>query len=320
MIRPLFTALSAAALAYAIQPAIAQVPDRVEWTISPSGRDSEPGRVQFSIEYRSENGRGRSMWSNTTDLAELAGLNAQQLAAEGPVRFSIVREAGRFDCEGIARQGRGTGDCSFTPDAAFNAGLARRGIGTPTRQQSYSLTLARVGVSLLDALDRNGYQRPDIDGLVAAGIHRVDADYIGAMAAAGYRVGEVGGLVRMRIHRVTPEFVSALAAAGYRPSADMAVRLRIHGATPEYIRDLAAAGGTGFDTDDLVNMRIHRVSAEFIRELRALGYDRLTAQQLTTMRIHRVSADFVRRMNEVAGRRLSPEELVSRRIRPDRYS
>jgi hypothetical protein len=320
MIRPLLTALSAAVLTYAIQPAVAQIPDRVEWTISPSGRDGEPGQVQLTIEYRSENGRGRNMWSNTTDLADLAGLSAQQLAGEGPVRFSMVREAGRFDCEGTARQGRGTGDCSFTPDAAFSAALARRGIGTPSRQQSYSLTLARVGAALLDVLDRNGYQRPDIDGLVSAGIHRVDAGYIAAMAAAGYRVGEVGGLVRMRIHRVTPEFVGALAAAGYRPSAEMAVRLRIHGATPDYIRELAAAGGTGFEADDLISLRIHRVTPEFIRELRSLGYDRLTAQQLTSMSIHDVSANFARRMNEEAGRRLSPEELVSRRIRSDRYS
>lgn len=317
MIRQFVAALSAAVAAYVVQPAaIAQVPDRVGWTIEPAGA-SDPGRVQFSIGYR--RARGSSQWSNTTDLAELPGLTAAQLAADNaPVRFQLVRESGRFDCEGVARRGRATGDCGFTPDPAFAAALARYNIAAPEREQSYSLALARVSISMVEELRRQGYRTPEASDLVGAGIHRVDAAYIRDMAAAGYRVGTVDGLVQMRIHRVTPDYISALAAAGYRPSAQMAVQLRIHGATPEYIRALGAAGATGFDTDDLVAMRIHGVSPEFVGALRGLGYERLTAENLTAMRIHGVTEAFVRRANEEAGRRLSPDELVSERLMPRR--
>jgi len=319
MIRQFVIAASTVLLACAAQPPVAiaqEVPDQVDWTLAPSGDDRN--QVQFAISYRS--GRGQSMWSNTTPLSELGGLTAEQLAGDStPVRFRIVREAGRFECEGVARRGRGSGECTFTADPAFAAALARHGIAAPTRSQSYSLALARTSIAVVEELGRQNYQRPDVSDLVSAGIHRVDADYIRGMADAGYRVGTVDGLVQMRIHRVTPDFVEALAAAGYRPSADMAVRLRIHGATPDYIRALGAAGGTGYDTDDLVSMRIHRVTPEFLSAMRSLGYERLSASQLTSMRIHRVDADFVRRMNEMEGRRLTPEELVSRRLRPDRY-
>jgi hypothetical protein len=317
MIRQLAIATSAALLTYALQPAaVAQVPDRVDWTIAPAGAD-QANRVQFSIGYR--RGRSSNNWSNTTDLAELPGLTAGQLAADNaPVRFQIVREAGRFDCEGVVRRGRGTGECSFTADPAFTAALARHRIAAPTREQSYSLALARVSIAMVEELARQGYQTPDADDLVGAGIHRVDAAYIRDMAAAGYRVGRVEGLVAMRIHRVTPDYISALAAAGYRPNAEMAVQMRIHGATPDYIRALGAAGATGFDTDDLVALRIHGVRPEFVGELRTLGYERLSAEDLTSMRIHGVSADFVRRANEDAGRRLTPDELVSERINPRR--
>ncbi|MGE3397015.1 MAG: hypothetical protein AB7H79_08960 [Sphingomonas sp.] len=318
MIRHFVIAASTVLLACAASPpAVAQqVPERVDWTIAPADRDG--GQIQLSIGYRS--GRGRSMWSNTTDLSELDGLTSQQLAGDGlPIRFRIVREAGRFDCEGVARRGRGAGECRFEADPAFATTLSRHRIAAPTRSQSYSLALARVGIALIEELGRQDYQRPEVDDLVSAGVHRVDVAYVRGMANAGYRVGTVDGLVRMRIHRVTPDYIEALAAAGYRPSADMAVRLRIHGATPDYIRALAAAGGTGYGTDDLVNMRIHRVSPEFIGALRSMGYERLSASQLTSMRIHRVEADFIRRMNEAAGRRLTPEELVSRRLRPDRF-
>ena len=195
MIRQLVVAASAALLTYVVQPAaIAQVPDRVDWTISPAG-ENDADRVQFSIGYR--RARGSSNWSNTTDLAELAGLTAAQLAGENtPVRFQIVREAGRFDCDGVARRGRGTGECSFTPDPAFTAALARHRIAAPDREQSYGLALARVGIAMVDELERQGYQTPAVDDLVGAGIHRVDADYIRGMAAAGYRVGTVDGLVQ----------------------------------------------------------------------------------------------------------------------------
>lgn len=316
MIRQFAIAASAALLTYAAQPAaLAQVPPRVDWTIAPSGNDA--GRVQFSIGYR--NGRSNSNWSHTTDLAELPGLTRDQLAGDStPVRFQLVREAGRFDCEGFVRRGRGAGECSFVADPAFAAALARHDIAAPTREQSYGLALARTGIAMVEELRRQGYRTPDVDDLVAAGIHRVDADYIGGMARAGYRVGTVDGLVQMRIHRVTPDYIAALQAAGYRPSAEMAVQLRIHGATPEYIRALGAAGASGFDTDDLVALRIHGVRPEFVAELRALGYERLSAENLTSMRIHGVSADFVRRANEEAGRRLSPEELVSERLSPRR--
>ena len=321
MIRNFVIAASTALLACAAQPPAAiaqQVPERVDWTIAP-GDSGNANRVQFTISYRS--GRSNNMWSNSTELSELGGLTPAQLAGDGtPVSFQIVREAGRFDCEGIARRGRGTGECRFNADPAFAAALSRHGIAAPSHAQSYSLALARVGIALVEELGRQRYQTPAIDDLVSAGVHRVDVDYVRGMANAGYRVGTVDGLVQMRIHRVTPDYVEALAAAGYRPSAEMAVQLRIHGATPDYIRALAAAGGTGYDTDDLVSMRIHRVTPELLAALRTLGYGRLTAEQLTSMSIHRVSPDFIRRMNEAEGRRLTPEELISRRLRPDRYS
>lgn len=286
-------ALAAAALALlacaAQPPAIAEVPDEVTWTVAPDGDagDDANERVQFSIGYRQ--GGSRSNWSSGTDLAELEGLQAAQLAgAGGPVRFRIVREAGRFDCDGLARQGRGTGTCRFAPDAAFGAALAQRGVGTPDRQESYNLALARVGIALVDEFQRQDYRRLSVGDLVSAGIHRIDVDYVRAMAAAGYRVGDVDALVSMRIH----------------------------GVTPAYVRELADAGGTGYAAQDLVSMRIHGVTPQFVGELRTLGYEGLGADDLTAMRIHGITAAFARRAIAEAGELPTPDDLVSRRLHP----
>lgn len=312
MIRQFIAVASAALLACAAQPpASAEVPERIGWTVSPAGDRTD--EVQLSLRYRTAT--SNSTWSSSIGVAELQGIAPAQLAAESAtdVRFQIVREAGRFLCEGSVRRGSGAGDCSFEADAGFAATLAERGVGRPDREDSFHLALARVGIALVEELARQDYRTPNVDGLVAAGIHRVDVDYVREMAAAGYRVGTVDGLVQMRIHRVTPDYVTALAAAGYRPDADMAVQMRIHRVTPDYIREIGATRDR-FSTDDLVAMRIHNVTPAFVSELNTLGYRDLSADNLTAMRIHGVTGDFVRRQIGATGDRPSPDELVSRRI------
>lgn len=285
--------------------AVGQLPETVNWSVEPESRSE----VQFSISYRTAN--VRSNWSSTTPASELRGLD---LSAEGPVSFAVTRDAGRFDCEGVMRRGRGTGDCRFEGDAAFAAALERRGIGTASRADLYQLALARVGLGLADELGEQRHARPSIDELVQMGVHGADVAYVREMGAAGYRGGNADGLVSMRIHGVTPDLLRSLAEAGYPADAALAVNLRIHGATADYIAGMRRAAGHRFAGDDLVSMRIHGVTPEWVGELARLGYPNLEASQLISMRIHGVTGDFVRDAVEKAPARPSPEQLVSLRI------
>lgn len=285
--------------------AVAQLPETVNWSVEPASR----GEVQFSISYRTTN--VRSNWSSTTPAAELRGLD---LDAEGPVSFVVTRDAGRFDCEGVMRRGRGTGDCRFEGDSAFAAALERRGIGRPSRSDLYQLALARVGLGVVDELARQQHARPTVDELVQMGVHGADVAYVREMGEAGYRRGRADGLVQMRIHGVRPDLMRSLAEVGYPADAGLAVNLRIHGADSDYIAGMRRAAGHRFAGDDLVAMRIHGVTPEWVGELARLGYPNLEASQLIAMRIHGVTGDFVRDAVEKAPARPSPEQLVSLRI------
>ena len=75
--------------------------------------------------------------------AELAGDGGQ-------VRFRIARDAGTLDCEGVARRGRGTGECSFSPTRSFAATLAERGIGPPTADEQFSMAMHDIGLDYVD--------------------------------------------------------------------------------------------------------------------------------------------------------------------------
>jgi hypothetical protein len=290
---------------------------RVEWTAGPADPMGGEPAVHLALSYR-ERG-GHSSHSRAWPLRQLEGLGSAQLASEAgaPVRFTIARQAGRLDCEGLARRRRGTGECVFSPDASFASELQRRGIGRPTTAQQYQLAVQDVGLPLVEELARQDYPRPSVDQLVAMGIHGATVPFLRGLDSAGYRLGDLDDLVAFRIHGVTPRFIGELAAVapayGRLPARDL-VALRIHGVTPELIRRYDSLGYRGLGQDDLVSMSIHGVTPEYIGQLAELGYRGLPVGQLVSMRIHGVTPDYVRALK--AGGYPAPEagQLVGMRI------
>jgi beta-lactamase regulating signal transducer with metallopeptidase domain len=139
------------------------------WEVRPS---QEPGRVQVHLR------EGKSSYGTTVDAALINALAPGQLGREGPVAFSIRRDAGTFTFEGVMRKGVGAGTFSFTPDPAFAVELVKRGFARPTGIQQRRLAGADIGYAYLDELNRQGYQKPDLAQLVRAAEHDVNLTYL----------------------------------------------------------------------------------------------------------------------------------------------
>jgi hypothetical protein len=325
-----------------VAPAAAQQMESISWSIDPTGGGSA-GRIQLTIQSR-WGGNSESSWSNDRPISELSGLSPAQLAGpSGPVRFALVREAGRFDCAGHAGNYGGSGACSFAPDAGFASFLQARGIGAPSRQQAFSLAMSGVGRDLVDALDKGGFQRPNVDQLTAMGIHGATADYVQVLSGLGYRLSaddvvafkihgvepdyvrqlatigpqlqriQPGDLVSLKIHGVSAEFVREIAAIQpefRNVTADELVAMAIHGVRPDLARSFVRLEGRRLDSDDLVSMAIHGVTSSYIEQLAALGYRNLSADNLVSMAIHGVSPGYVQSLQRAGMARLSAEQLV----------
>ena len=325
-----------------------EIPAALDWEIRPTDRaEAAAGAVSFQIGFRSEHHSWRT--GRDVPLADLAGLTAVQLAADGqPVSFVIHHDAGDFRCKGAVSDRRGIGTCVYAANPGFAAALARRGVvGGLEPYPQFELAMSDVGLAYVDELKRERYATPSTDDLVRAGTHGAGLKQLLAMDAAGYRFGDVASLVHARDHGVSATYIEALRAAGYRrlTGADLVVlrdhgvsagyiselrdagyggftpeqlvRLRDHGVSGGFVTDLRKAGYAGLSADDLTHLRDHGVTGGFVADLAAAGYERMPPADLARLRDHGVSAGFVRIANR-GGQRLSPDELIRLRERGGR--
>lgn len=278
--------------------------------------------VQFGLSYtvrRSGRPDGRGNSSRPQPWTALDGLDPGAVA--GPagrlVDFRLDREAGDLHCSGATTGGGAGGSCRFEPDPSFAEALEARTGEAPGEGRLFHLAMSAFSLDTLAELDRQGYERPRLDELVAAAIHGVDGGYVRDMAASGYRLQDLERLTAFRIHDVTPDYIAAMAALGpeFRnlPAEDL-MALSLHDVTPDYVRGLAASGIATGDAGDLVGLRIHGVTPEGVRALAAAGYGDLSAEQHMAFAIHEVTPAFIRGLAEAGHRDLDADQLVSLRI------
>lgn len=287
----------------------------IQFTITRRTRDD---RAQLSLTYGGK-GRGRSQNSGPQAWNDLRGLDPSDLDRDPPaaVAFEIVRPAGTVACSGVGGGGTATGGCRFAADEGFEDALASRVGSRPETRQLFQLALSDFRLETLDELQRQDYPRPDLNEVVAMGIHGVDAAYVRGIAGAGYRLGSVEDLIGFRIHGVTPAYIAEMAALGASfsrlPASDL-MAMRIHGVTPAFAREMAALGYGGDRPNELVAMRIHRITPEFVGALATAGYRELPAETLMAFGIHGVTPEYMRAIAAAGYPDLSPDHLVAFRI------
>src|SRR4051812_9618809 len=120
------TFLVAATLALALPAALPQSqPQTIQGTWSSDARNywtRNDSERWVSIELRRDES---SRHSFSLPERELPALNDR--AANGPVHFTVKREAGSFDFTGDMRDGRASGDFRFTPDQGYAGDLTKLG-------------------------------------------------------------------------------------------------------------------------------------------------------------------------------------------------
>jgi hypothetical protein len=239
-------------------------------------------KLHLNFERRNRNG-GRNQTGTNYDFSELQGLSRSQAEGGGAVRFSLVREAGRIDCEGSFQNGRGSGTFRFTPNAGFVSAMKSRGFdfeedapkrgkGQDLDERLFAAATLNVTTALADDLLSADFGKLGVDDLFKAAIFKVDSKFMREMKDSGFPNLGMEELVKARIFKIDADFVRRAAQMGFRDEPfESLVKMQIFKVTPEFIAEARGEGLTGLSVEQLVKLRIFKIDADFIRRARAEG-------------------------------------------------
>jgi hypothetical protein len=250
------------------------------WTASAD--PEKPGRLSLSLERRAADG-GKNQIGQTYDLADLQGLSREQAAGTGAVRFSLVREAGRIDCEGSFLNGKGSGTFSFNGSQGFVSAMRSRGFDfepdpaqpkgrRDAEERLFAAAALDVTTALADDLLSAGFGKLVVEDLIKAKIFKVDSNYAREMRGLGFPGLNMEELVKARIFKIDTEAVRRAARMGFvREPLEGLVKIQIFKVTPEFVAEARNEGLTNLSVEEFVKLRIFKIDADFIRRAKAEG-------------------------------------------------
>lgn len=250
----------------------------------------EPGHGGNGIHatFRSDDRpRHENNWSDDFRTSDFVGLDLAGFHSGGtrPLRFAIVREAGRLDCTGHGGESYPSGNCGFTANPQFIQLLASRGIGRPTQDQAIALTAVNARRDVIDAVNAARYPTPTIDNLIALSALNVSGGYIAALAHAGYRPRSIESLIEFKAVGVTPEWIGSFARMGYANlPTDELVQLKALDITPEFIAGFDRIGYRHLPVDQLVQLKALNVTPEFVSRIAVVDGGHPTVDKLVQIK------------------------------------
>ena len=285
--------LVVAALAAAGWMAVSDVEAQSQLTGTWTASINKDNKINLSFELRSDQG-GRNQMGQTYEFGDLQGLSREQTVNGGPVSFSLVREAGRIDCEGSFQDAKGSGTFRFTGNLAFASAMKSRGFDFETgmndddrhsENRLFAATTLNVTTALADDLISAGFGKIRTEDLFKAAIFKIDSKFIREMMASGFENLGMEELVKARIFKIDADFVRRVSEMGFQKEPfESLVKMQIFKVTPEFITEVRNEGLTDLQVEDVVKLRIFKIDAQFIREAKADGVP-LAVEELVRRRI-----------------------------------
>lgn len=262
----------------------AAVGEDVTFSLSPSSKGVSAIRGDFRQE---RDGRNENSWNDSFHPREFVGLDLAGFRAVGsrPLRFAVMREAGRLDCAGHGGSSRASGSCRFSADPAFSNALAQLGVGRPSVHEAFGLMTLNARRSTVDAIVAARFPAPSINQLLGLTALGVDAEYITGLASAGYRLRAVDDLLQFKALGITRDWIGGFVRAGYSnlPAGEL-VQMKALGITPAFVAGFERIGYGRLPVDSLVQLKALGATPEFAQSMERRHGRRPTVSQLVQMK------------------------------------
>jgi hypothetical protein len=242
--------------------------------------NKDNSKIHLSLERRTERSHRNQMGQNY-EFTDFQGLSRDTALNGGPVRFSLVREAGRIDLEGNFQNGKGSGTFTFTGNPSFVSAMKTRGFDFESSSNSrhdndedrlFAATALNVTTALADDLNALGFGKLNVDDLFKAAIFKIDSTFAREMKASGFENLGMEELVKARIFKIDAAFVRQVSQMGFEKEPfESLVKMQIFKVTPEFIAEVRNEGLTNVQVEELVKLRIFKIDAQYIRDAKADG-------------------------------------------------
>src|SRR5881392_412303 len=127
------------------------------WTIRPA---DDAGQVYFGLQHHMHGGTSSN--ESNWDLGEFLGLDVATRERHD-VKFSIARDAGRFECDGFVKDGEGAGVFQFTPDADFAREMAQIGFPGVDAEKQFAMAEHDVSIAYAKEMKSRNLKHLDTD-------------------------------------------------------------------------------------------------------------------------------------------------------------
>ena len=137
-------------------------------------RSDEPGKVRFALlqHWKGHSNNHESDWSTNS----FEGLDLS-VKAKHEVKFTIRRDAGRFECEGYVEDSEGAGVFHFFPDGKYATSMSALGFSVDP-DKIFAMAIFDVSVDFAQEMKNLKLRNLDSDKLIAFRIFGVDAKFI----------------------------------------------------------------------------------------------------------------------------------------------
>jgi hypothetical protein len=250
-----------------------------DWTAKLSSKDDS--KINLDFERRQEKGHENN-WGQTFEFRQLQGLTREQVLSGGPVRFSLVREAGTIECEGSFQNQKGSGTFRFAGSQAFVAAMKSRGFDFEKSSRNsderepenrlFAATVLNVTTATADDLLSANFGKLDVGDLFKATIFKINSAFMREMKATGFPNLDFDDLVKARIFKIDANFVRDAARMGFdKQPFESLVKMSIFKVTPQFVSEVQSEGLSNLSIEEIVKLRIFKIDAESIRKAKAEG-------------------------------------------------
>jgi uncharacterized protein (UPF0335 family) len=278
-----------------------------DWTAKVKQTDRGPV-LWLSINGNRDSRRGRFQENTDIPLQEFSGLNPN---ANSNTRFSLRRESGVVEFEGLFQDGRGVGEFKFTPSGGFTATMRGLGYDDISLDDLFVMTTHDIGTRYINELKSLGYDKLPLRQIISLRVMGVTGEFIKEARGWGYGDLSDNDLIEIKAMGINPEYARSMKALGFdNLSLRKLIELKAMGINEKYVNEARAMGFDNLSANQIVEMKAMGINGAFVRELREVGYDNLKLSQLIELKAMGINADYVKKMRAAGLKNVSVSQLI----------